>query len=84
MSLVLQLLDSFLLNYNVGQVLVLAFVLAMLGSLPLKSRRILALNCLLFGLVFLVTPVSLSSIAFKFLGVVLVVLGPLLYMTGTK
>lgn len=80
----LQLLDDFLLNYNVGQVLVLAFVLAMLGSLPLKSRRILALNCLVFGVIFLATPISLSDIAFKFLGVVLIVLGPLLYMTGTK
>lgn len=84
MSVALQLMDDFLLNYNVGQVLLVAFVLTILGTLPLKSRRIIAINCLLFGLIFLVTPISLSSLAFKFLGVVLILVGPLLYVTGTR
>jgi len=84
MSVALQLMDDFLLNYNVGQALLAAFVLTILGTLPLKSRRIVALVCLLFGLIFLVTPISLSSLAFKFLGVVLVLVGPLLYVTGTR
>lgn len=84
MSVPLQVLDDFLLNYNVGQVLVLTFVLVMLGSLPLKSRRILAVNCLLFGVILIATPVSLSSLTFKFLGIVLVMVGPLLYFTGSE
>lgn len=82
MSVALQLVDDFLLQYNVGQVLLAAFVLSVLGALPLKSRRIIALNCLLFGLILVVTPVSLSSLTFKFVGIVLVLLGPLLYATA--
>ena len=33
----LQVIDSFLLNYNIGQALLLLFILATLGALPLKS-----------------------------------------------
>ena len=48
----LQLVDSFLLNYNVGQALLLVFVLATVGVLPLKSQKLLALNVIVFGLIF--------------------------------
>ena len=80
----LQVIDSFLLDYNVGQALLLVFVLVMLGSLPLKSRRVLAANAVLFGIIFIVTPAALVPIHYAFLGFTLVVVGPLLWVTGSR
>jgi len=78
----LPLVDDFLLPYNVGQALLLLFVLAVLGSLPLKSRKVVAANLLLFGLIFLLTPSSLAPLHYKFLGIALLVLSPVLYTTA--
>ena len=80
----LQIVDSFLLNYNVGQALLLGFVLATVGMLPLKSQRLLGINTIAFGLVFAVTPQSLVPIHYLFLGIALLVVGPLLYTTATS
>ncbi|WP_313691216.1 hypothetical protein [Halorarum halobium] len=77
----LQLVDSFLLDYNVGQALLLGFVLATVATLPL-SRQVLALNTILFGVIFLLTPQTLVPVHYLFLGIVLVVVGPLLYVTA--
>ncbi len=76
----LQVIDSFLLNYNIGQALLLLFVLTTVGALPLKSPRIVALNSIVFGLIFLLTPQSLMPIHYLFLGIVLVVVGPILWV----
>lgn len=78
----LPLVDDILRQYNVGQALLAAFVLAILGSIPLGSRKLLSLNLVVFGLVFLVTPVSLAPIEYKFLGLALLVASPVLYMMG--
>ncbi|QLG63223.1 hypothetical protein [Halorarum salinum] len=77
----LQVIDSFLLDYNVGQALLLGFVLTTVATLPL-SRKVLALNTILFGVVFMLTPQSLVPVHYLFLGIVLVVVGPLLYVTA--
>jgi hypothetical protein len=76
----LQVIDSFLLNYNVGQALLLVFILATVGVLPLKSPRLLALNTVLFGVIFLLTPQALVPVHYMFLGVALLVVGPMLYV----
>lgn len=78
----LQVIDSFLLNYNVGQVLLLVFILGTVGTLPLKSRKVLGLHFIAFGLVFLLTPQTLVPIHYLFLGIALVVLGPMLYASA--
>jgi len=80
----LPLVDDFLLQYNVGQALLLLFVLSLLGALPLKSRKVLSLNAILFGLLFVLTPASLAPLEFKFLGVGLLVVAPMLYVTGRR
>jgi hypothetical protein len=80
----LQVIDSFLLNYNVGQALLLLFVLTTAGALPLKSPRIVALNSMVFGLIFLLTPQSLAPIHYVFLGIILVVIGPILWVASDK
>jgi hypothetical protein len=78
----IQVIDRFLLDYNVGQALLLLFVLAMLGSLPLKSRKVLAVNAILFGIIFALTPVALVPLHYAFLGLGLLVVGPLLWTTA--
>jgi hypothetical protein len=80
----LQVIDSFLLNYNVGQALLLLFVLTTVGVLPLGSMRLLSVNTVLFGVVFLLTPQSLVPPHYLFLGIVLVVIGPMLYVMSNR
>ncbi|MFB6097459.1 MAG: hypothetical protein ABEJ74_08735 [Haloferacaceae archaeon] len=80
----LQVIDSFLLQYNVGQALLLLFVLSTVGVLSLKSQKIIALNTLAFGVIFLLTPQSLVPVHYMFLGVVLLLIGPILYTTARE
>jgi hypothetical protein len=80
----LQVIDSFLLNYNVGQAILLGFVLTTLGAVPLKSQRIIAANAMLFGLIFALTPNSLVPVHYLFLGIVLLVVGPILWVTAGR
>ncbi|TQQ81171.1 hypothetical protein EGH24_08545 [Halonotius terrestris] len=80
----LQLIDSILINYNIGQILLLGFVLTTVGALPLKSQQLIGLNTILFGVIFLLTPVSLMPSAYLFLGLTLVVIGPIVYVTARE
>ncbi|RDI72380.1 hypothetical protein [Halopelagius longus] len=80
----LQLIDSFLLDYNVGQALLLVFVLALVGSLPLKSQKIIAINVTAFGVIFLLTPQSLVPPHYLYLGIALLVVGPMLLTTANR
>jgi len=78
------LVDSILLDYNIGQILLLGFVLTTLGALPLKSQKVIGLNTILFGVIFLLTPTSLmpEPMVYLFLGLTLLVIGPLVYATA--
>lgn len=80
----LQVIDSFLLNYNIGQVLLFAFILTTLGALPLKSQKVLAINTTLFGVVFFLTPQAISEVQYLFLAIVLVLVGPMLFVTSGR
>lgn len=81
----LQVIDSFLLQYNVGQALLAVFILTTLGALPLRSRKVLGLNTVVFGLVFLITPTpGLQPVHYQFLGIALLFVGPFLVITGDR
>lgn len=90
----LQLIDSLLLEYNVGDAFLLVFGLAVLAALVLRSRKVLALQTALFGVIFVATPASMLTpaessllsepLAYKFFGLVLVLAGPILYMTAKR
>jgi hypothetical protein len=81
----LQLVDSFLLQYNVGQAILALFILTTLGTLPLKSRKIIGLNTVAFGLLFLLTPTpSMQPVHFQFFGIALIFVGPFLVITGKQ
>jgi hypothetical protein len=78
----LQVIDSFLLNYEIGQVLLLAFVAGTVGLLPLGSRKVLGMHFVGFGLIFLMTPQAINSKIYLFVGLSLIVLGPMLFTTA--
>ncbi len=92
----LQLVDSFLLNYNLGDALLVGFALGFLATLPLKSWRTTTLHVILFGALFLVTPSAMlavdtsgshflgSALQYKLLGLGLLVVGPVLYTSGRQ
>jgi Na+/phosphate symporter len=80
----LQVIDDFLLQYHVGQVLVLVFVLGLLATLPLKNRTAIGLHVVVFGLIFLLTPLSLmgSDVTYKLAGLALLFVGPMIIVVG--
>ena len=79
------LIDDFLINYNVGQALLLLFVLTLPAGYVQGSRKITAINFALFGTIFVVIPsIDGGSILFAFLGLALLILAPMLYSTATR
>jgi hypothetical protein len=80
----LQVIDNFLLQYHVGQVLVLVFVLGLLGTIPLRSKKITGMHVAIFGLVFVMTPLSLlgSDLIYKIAGIGLIFIGPMIVVVG--
>jgi len=80
----LPLIDDFIRPYDAGQVLILLFALSIVGSIPLKSKKLLAANGLLFGLLFLLTPSSMASYSVRLLGIVLLVAAPVIYATSRR
>ncbi|MFB6179478.1 MAG: hypothetical protein ABEI77_07130 [Halorientalis sp.] len=84
-ALPLQVIDNFLLKYNIGQAIFLIFILAFLAALPLKSRKVHGIQLISFGLLYMLTPQSLLAKShWKFLGIALLILGPMVYITARK
>ncbi|TQQ80391.1 hypothetical protein [Halonotius roseus] len=77
-------IDAILINYNIGQILLLGFVLTTLGALPLKSQQVIGANTMLFGVIFVLTPASLLPNVYLFLGLTLLVIGPMVYVTARE
>lgn len=82
----LQLIDNTIRQFNAGQILVALFVVAILGTLPLKSMKAVAINIILFGTILVVTPTSLTGdqIIYRLLGVALLVVGPMLFVAARR
>ncbi|GAB7095881.1 hypothetical protein JCM30237_30350 [Halolamina litorea] len=78
----IQVIDSFLLNYEIGQVLLLVFALGTLGLLGLGSKKVLSLHFGAFGLIFLMTPQAINSRLYLFLGLGLLVIAPMVFATS--
>lgn len=83
-ALPLQAIDNFLLQYNIGHVLVLVFVLGLLGTLPLRSKTVTGLHLGTFGLLFLITPLDLlgNDVILKLVGIGLIFIGPMVIVVG--
>ena len=85
----LPLVDDFIAPYHVGHALMLLFAVSIIGVIPLGSRKIVSANALVFGLLFLLTPGSLlggpsEAFTYRFLGVALLVIAPILYTTARE
>jgi len=80
----LQVLDEFLLQYNVGQALLVAFLASVLGVLPLGSRKVFSLVIVVFGVIFVLTPSSMAPFHYRLLGIGLLVLGPVVYAAADR
>ena len=83
----LPLIDDFLVNYHVGHALLVLFALSVVGVIPLGSRKIVSINAVMFGLLFLVIPGSMigdDPFTYRFLGLALVIVAPLLYVTARR
>jgi hypothetical protein len=75
-------LDDIIRQYHVGHIILATFGAAVLGSL-LLSRKLMALNVGLFGVIFLLTPADVmgGGAELKLLGLALLVVGIVLYTT---
>jgi hypothetical protein len=90
----LQLVDSFLLKLNLGDAILAGFAFGLLAVLPKKSQRLVSLHIITFGLLLIVSPVSLYEIKelsflvepvqYKLVGLVLLIVSPVLYYTADK
>jgi hypothetical protein len=83
----LPLVDDFLVSYHVGHALLVLFALSIVGTIPLGSRKVVSANALLFGLVFMITPASQlgdAPFTYRFLGIALLVVAPILYTTARE
>lgn len=74
------LLDRFLINYHLGHATLAAFVLSIAAAAPLKSRRVLTLVVLLFGVVFFLLPQQVVPTVYRLFGLILVVASPVFWM----
>ncbi len=90
----LQVIDSFLLQYNTGDAVLILFVLGLLATLPLKSRKVTTLHIMVFGLLLLLLPGQMLTVSsrgahllgsvlqYKMLGLGLLIASPVVYTTG--
>jgi len=72
-------IDTFLLDYHLGHVLLLGLVVSLLGAAPLKSQRVIASICAGFGVIFIAVPYTTMPPAYILLGIPLVIIGALLW-----
>lgn len=94
LALPLQIIDGFLFNYNVGDVLLLVVVLGSIGTLVQRSNKLFGIHLLTFGLLFMILPGSMfepkpgsvfGAIAmYKFAGLALLVLAPVIFAVSRR
>lgn len=78
-------LNDFLQPYDVGQALLVIFVLVLLGTLlASRSRKVLALTVGVFGLLFALAPSQAAPGHWRFLGFLLVVIAPVAYVLAEE
>ncbi|WP_123537224.1 hypothetical protein [Halosimplex salinum] len=88
----LQVIDGFLLKVNMGDALIVGFVLGLFAVATQRSRKLLTLHLITFGALFLLVPGSMyepselsllgSILQYKMIGLILVVVSPVLYTTA--
>ena len=74
-------LESFLLDYHMGHAVVLLFLLSVAAVVPFQSKRLIVLVLLVFGVVFFVLPSQAVPEIYRFVGIVLVMVTPIIWTT---
>ena len=79
------LVDDFLIQYELGQAILLLFILSLPVGYIQKSWKITGINAILFGVLFTLVP-SLGGgpVHYAFLGIALLVIGPMVYISGNR
>ncbi|ELZ45594.1 hypothetical protein C463_06177 [Halorubrum californiense DSM 19288] len=72
-------IDTFLLDYSLGHVLLFGLVVSLLGAAPLKSQKVIASILAVFGVIFLMSPYTTMPPIFILLGIPLILVGTLLW-----
>ncbi|PSQ54742.1 hypothetical protein BRD22_11530 [Halobacteriales archaeon SW_8_68_21] len=72
-------IDTFLLDYHLGHVILFGLVVSLLGAAPLKSQKIFASILAVFGVVFLAAPYTTMPGTFVLVGIPLILIGTLLW-----
>ena len=72
-------IDTFLLDYHLGHVILLGFILSLLGAAPLKSQRVIASVFAGFGLIFFMSPYTMMPKTYILIGIPLILIGALLW-----
>lgn len=90
----LQVIDTFLLDYNLGDVLLLVAVLGAVGLLVRRTNKLFGLHVLAFGLLFLLLPQGMldpsagsvfsSAAMYKFVGIAMLALAPVVYAVSRE
>lgn len=83
-ALPLQVIDKFLLQYNLGQALVLVYVLATLAALTQRSLKIVAIQTTIFGLLFMLVPSIDGPNFYLYVGIGLLVVAPMAYVSAGR
>lgn len=83
-SLPLQVVDNFLLQYNLGQALLLVYVLATLAALTQRSMKLIALQTITFGLIFVLVPSIDGPGHYLYLGIALLMVAPMVYVSADR
>lgn len=81
-ELPLQVVDGILRQYSVAHVILLLFVGALLAGFVKKSMKLMGLQFTLFGLLFFLTPISTHPMWFQYLGLGLIIVGPVVFITA--
>lgn len=83
-ALPLQVVDDFLLQYNLGQAMLFVFVLATLAALTQRSGKIIAIQTMTFGLIFMLVPSINGPGHYLYLGLGLMMAAPLVYVSFSR
>jgi len=76
-------IDTFLLDYHLGHVILLGFLVSLLATAPLKSQKVTGSIVAGFGTIFLVAPYTTMPQVYILAGVPMILIGALLWtMSG--
>ncbi|PSQ36839.1 hypothetical protein BRD11_00900 [Halobacteriales archaeon SW_12_69_24] len=78
----LQVVDGILRQYSVAHAILVLFVVALLAGLLKKSGKLTGLQLTVFGLLFFLTPISTHPVYFQWLGLGLLVAGPVVFIAA--